>query len=219
MSARGPRVWWWFLVPLLTFGLGTPVMVLVGGVRLRSRVHVLAAVGYLLLTIVFFTGVQFTETGRTSLIDAVVLPAFMIPWLGGTAHTAVLQVRVRQAAAAGPGAPVDPALAAAQQRLLRRQEARALLAGNPVLAAELRIGRPDAAGRQYDDGGLVDVNHVPGELLVTELDLPAAAATSVVAERDRLGGFSSPEELLVYCAGMTPDRLELIRDRLVFIPL
>ena len=33
------------------------------------------------------------------------------------------------------------------------------------------------------------------------------------------GGFSSPDELVVYCNGITPDRLELFRDRLVFLPM
>jgi len=55
-------------------------------------------------------------------------------------------------------------LAAAQERLARRAQARALLASDPALAGELVIGRPDRH-RQYDDGGLVDVNNVPTAVL------------------------------------------------------
>ncbi|GII23657.1 hypothetical protein Pme01_32540 [Planosporangium mesophilum] len=219
MPDRRPTTWWWFLIPLLTCGIGTFVMVLIGGLKLRSRLHTLAAVGYFLLTVVFFVGAQFTKPGHTGAVDAVIIPPFLIISLGGIAHTIVLQMKVRGAAPI----PVvqmgsDPALAAAQWRAQRRQEARALITTNPPLAAELRIGRPDAPGRQYDDGGLVDVNHVPAAYLVSELDLTPEAAAEIVSERDRCGGFSSPEELVVYCSEMTPERLAIIRDRLVFIP-
>jgi len=50
----------------------------------------------------------------------------------------------------------DPALAAAIACRQRRQQARQLLANDPGLARELRIGRPDLP-RDYDDGGLVAV--------------------------------------------------------------
>jgi hypothetical protein len=86
-----------------------------------------------------------------------------------------------------------------------------------MTAAELLIGRPDL-GRQYDDGGLVDVNNVPVAGLASELALSADVAEQVAAARDRLGGFSTPDELVVYCVDMTMARLNLIRERLVFLP-
>ena len=49
-----------------------------------------------------------------------------------------------------------------------RREARRLQQDNPVLAQELKIGRPDLP-RGYDDGGLVDVNHVPAAILASHL--------------------------------------------------
>jgi hypothetical protein len=112
----------------------------------------------------------------------------------------------------------DRALLAARVRTYRRWEARSMLTTDPVLAAELHIGRPDVA-RYYDDGGLVDVNHVPAVTLMSELELSPAAAEAVVAERNRLGGFTGADEMLLYCAAVTPARLALIRDRLVFVPL
>ncbi|NJC71630.1 hypothetical protein HC031_18170 [Planosporangium thailandense] len=221
---RRPITWWWFLVPLLTCGMGTFVMVLVGGLKLRSRFHTVAAAGYFLLTVIFFVGAQFTTPGHVGVADAVITPFFLVDWLGGTAHVIVLQMKARGAApvpvaAASWPTGTDPALAAAQWRAQRRQEARALLTTNPPLAAELRIGRPDLPGRQYDDGGLVDVNHVPAGYLVSELDLTPDAAAEIVAERERRGGFSSPDELVIFCSTMTPERLAIIRDRLVFIPV
>lgn len=249
---RRPTEWWWFLIPLCTFGMGTFIMVLIGGVRLRSRLHISAAVGYFLLTAYFFIGTQYTATDTqpdAPLPSLAIMPAFLIIWLGGIAHVLVMQMKIRAlgpmnsgsawafpgalgptpgasgaATAAGPvqlvqqGPRAEPAIAVAQWRIQRRHAAREILAGNPALAAELRIGRPDLP-RQYDDGGLVDVNHVPAAILVRELDIPAEVAAHVVAERDRLGGFSGADELLVYCEGITPERLRIIQDRLVFVAL
>jgi hypothetical protein len=198
-------------------------MVFYGAVRLRSRGHQLAALGYLVATIAFFVGVMFTDENEFGIIDAIIFPLALVTWLGGTAHVLLLQTRVRAAASGSitepPPRRVDPALEAAQWRYERRQEARQLQASRPALAAELRIGRPDLPGRQYDDGGLVDVNHVPAEWLVRGLDLTPPAAAEIVDVRIRRGGFASPEELVVYCDGLTMERLQMIRDRLLFVPL
>jgi hypothetical protein len=211
-----PASWWWFLVPLLSLGMGTFVIILVGGLRTRSRLHLGSAVFYFLCTTAFFIGVQYTASNHGPLPDAAVVPVFVVPWLAGIAHALVLQLSLAHRPAAPP--PADPAISAAAWRARRRQDARAALAGDPGLATELRIGRPDLPGRQYDDGGLVDVNHVPAACLVAQLDLPPAVAECVVSERALLGGFSSPDELPVYCPGLTAERLAMVRDRLVFIP-
>jgi DNA uptake protein ComE-like DNA-binding protein len=106
------------------------------------------------------------------------------------------------------------ALASAQARIQRRKEARELARANPILARELRIGRPDVP-RQYDDGGLVDVNHVPAEILTSALDFTPQEATAVVEARTQIGKFTSPEELSVY-AQLAPDRVDALRDLLWF---
>jgi len=116
-----------------------------------------------------------------------------------------------------PTSPADPEVLAAQQRLARREESRALLTSNPALAAELHIGRPDL-GRQYDDGGLVDINHVPAEVIVRELGLPPPVAEELVAQRTRVGGFHSADDLVVYCDAVTPHQVAVLRDRLLFTP-
>lgn len=106
------------------------------------------------------------------------------------------------------------ALATAQTRMQRREEARELARANPVLARELRIGRPDMP-HQYDDGGLIDVNHVPVEILTSVLELTPQEATAVAAARSQLGKFTSPEELSLY-AELPPDRVDALRDLLWF---
>jgi hypothetical protein len=102
----------------------------------------------------------------------------------------------------------------ARDRMARRVDALRLAQDKPALARELRIGRPDLA-RDYDDGGLVDVNHVPGSALATFLGFTATEAAAVLAARDRLGRFSSADELCVY-AELPPGRIDEVRDRMFF---
>jgi hypothetical protein len=83
------------------------------------------------------------------------------------------------------------------------------------LARELRIGRPDLP-RQFDDGGLVDLNHVPIPVLVQQLGLSEADAAQVTEARDRIGGFSSAEEVIAY-TDLSPTLVDGLRDRLVFL--
>lgn len=106
------------------------------------------------------------------------------------------------------------ALTAARDRMHRRQHARALAQDNPALARELGIGRPDVP-HDYDDGGLADVNHLPGDVLASCLGLTASESAAIVTARDQLGRFSSPEELSVY-AQLPPDRVEALRDWMLF---
>jgi DNA uptake protein ComE-like DNA-binding protein len=110
--------------------------------------------------------------------------------------------------------PNRQALATAQARMQRRKEARELARVNPVLARELRIGRPDMQ-RQYDDGGLVDVNHMPVEVLASVLELTPQEATALAEARSQLGKFTSPEELSAY-AQFEPDRVDALRDLMWF---
>jgi DNA uptake protein ComE-like DNA-binding protein len=108
----------------------------------------------------------------------------------------------------------EQALATARARMGRRQQARELAQHNPVLARDLKIGRPDVP-HDYDDGGLIDVNHVPGDVLVSALGLTPAESAAVIAARDQLGRFGSPEELSAY-AQLPPDRVEVLRDWIPF---
>ena len=115
---------------------------------------------------------------------------------------------------AGGASASELALTTARARMHRRQQARQLAHDNPVLARELAIGRPDVP-HDYDDGGLVDVNHVPDDVLASSLGLTPAESAAVAATRDQLGKFSSPEELSAY-AQLAPDRVETVRDWMLF---
>lgn len=145
--------------------------------------------------------------------------AVMIALMGvGAVHTLV---SYRPSSTLPPVAPASPcelpnrrALTTARSRISRRREARELAREDPVLARELRIGRPDLP-REYDDGGLVDLNNVSPEMLASSLGLTAPEVTGVMAARQQLGGFSSAEELSAY-AELSPDRVDDIRDLIWF---
>jgi hypothetical protein len=69
--------------------------------------------------------------------------------------------------------------------------------------------------RDYDDGGLVDVNQVPGGILQSQLGLSADEPAAVLAARAKLGSFSSADEVSTY-AQLSPDRLDAIRYWMIF---
>ena len=147
----------------------------------------------------------------------------MIVALAGCAavNAAVLFRPSRAVAPLGPAAAaLDPrqrnqqALAAARDRIERRKDARHLLQHDPDLAREMRIGRPDLP-RDYDDGGLVDVNHVPGTVLETQLGLTSGEVDDVLAARDKLGKFTSADELCAYTE-LPPDRVDELRELMIF---
>lgn len=218
--ARSPRrrIPWWFLLPLLTYGVATFAVVGYAGWRLRNRWHLAAAAGYFVLFISLFVSFQPTYPATSGVVEmgAASSVLFVVNWLVGSAHAVWLEVQIKRPAME-PVSVVDPAVLAAQQRLARRTQARVLLTSNPALAAELRIGRPDLA-RQYDDGGLVDINQVPAELIAWELGIPSPVAEEIVVQRMRVGGFYSADDLVVYCETVTPREVAVVRDRLLFTP-
>ena len=121
--------------------------------------------------------------------------------------------RARQAAAQR-ALRADPVYLETQLRRERRDEARDLLARDPELGAELRIGRPDLP-RTFDDGGLVDLNRVPVSVIAELPGFTAELTQRVINARGLRGGFLTADDLVVF-AGVPVDVLELCRDRLLF---
>lgn len=106
------------------------------------------------------------------------------------------------------------AVSGAEERVDVRNKARKLARKDPALARELRIGRPDLP-REYDDGGLVDVNHVPADVLVSHLMLTVEQAAKVVAVRDEIARFDGPADLEAY-AGLPPERVDELSGLMIF---
>ena len=84
------------------------------------------------------------------------------------------------------------------------------------MAWELRIGRPDLP-REFDDGGLVDVNHAPAAALTELPGMTPALAERVVRVREECGGFTSVEELSAL-AELPPALTPRIDEFAIFLP-
>lgn len=211
----------WASVPVWSIGFLSFVPFLAYAVMNRRKRDWAVFGVYLAATIAMIVaiGVVNTSSGAGAAVGG-----FIIALAGAAAvHAAVL---FRAGGALGTsGRPAAPAVrspsernrdsvAEARSRIERRKDARRLAAANPALARELKIGRPDLA-RDYDDGGLVDVNHVPGPVLAAQLGLTPAEAADVLAARERLGRFSSADELGAYTQ-LSPDRVDELRDEMIF---
>ena len=111
----------------------------------------------------------------------------------------------------------DPAVAAVLAARARRQEARDLVASDPMMARELHIGRPDLS-QSYDDGGLVDLNNAPAPVIARVCELDPATADKIVSVRNQLGGAVSNLDELFVLAELPVTSWDRLRDRAVLLP-
>jgi hypothetical protein len=204
-------------VPLICLGILNAPLFAVAAARTRSLWLTLSTIGYLACTVVIFI----TTESTTLLGNAAFGTALVVNMFGGTAHAIIIRGRVLRGK--GPETNGDgrasisdePAIQAALVRRQRRQHARHLLATDPHLASELRIGRPDLP-RQFDDGGLVDINNVPPHVL-TQLPGVTADIAEQLAAAARSSDLTCAEDLVIY-ANMSPALAESLREQLVFRP-
>jgi hypothetical protein len=109
----------------------------------------------------------------------------------------------------------DPRLDHARERLAQREKALELARENPRLALEAGVGRPDLPGAY--DGGLVDINHAPAEVIAAAPGFDTELAGRIVAAREQVDGFTSLEDLGTVLE-LPGDRVEDVRDHVVFLP-
>lgn len=128
----------------------------------------------------------------------------------------VQQTWLRRQVYRAPTITTDPALTAVLLARARRVAARKLASDDPMIARDLRIGRPDLP-RQYDDGGLVDLNSAPAEAISAVCGLSSTAAEDIVAARARCGGFLTVDDLFSL-ADLPIGTWDVVRDRGVVIP-
>jgi hypothetical protein len=208
----------WALVPIWSIGFLSFVPFLAYAVIQRRAKDWAVFAVYLAATVAMMVALGAIKTDSSG---SAAVGGLLIVLAGCAAvHAAVLFRPSRGVLPLGASMPLPPrqrnrqAVAQAQSRIQRRKDARHLVTTNPDLARDLRIGRPDVP-REYDDGGLVDVNHVPGAVLAGQLGLSPAEVSDVLAARDKLGKFTSADELCAYTA-LTPDRVDELRDLMIF---
>ena len=227
-EGRTPLPAWTWLVPLLSCGMASVVAPFVIAMRLNTVRSWLWCAGFGVVSIAGFAMVGSQPDGSTTgwstagvvlLLGSLVasIPYTMVAGAEVLTRPAPL-MPTAPASLTTPTpayAPQDNASAVAQACAVRkrREEARELVAKDPDLARELRVGRPDLA-RSYDDGGLVDVNSAPPEVLARGLGLTEEQAAQVAMAREHVGRFERADDL-VHLAGLSQAHFERIADRVL----
>jgi hypothetical protein len=202
-------------IPVWSLGFLSFVPFLILAVARRRRKDWLIMAGYVVAVAAEVAALS--VTGQSGGGSSVAAGALVIALMGGASAHAFADYDLARPGTGRPGTAGEAneqAMAAAHARMKRREEARGIAGGDPVLRSELRIGRPDLT-RSYDDGGLVDVNQVPSWVLSSHLGLSPQEAAAVTAARANLGRFVSPAEVTQY-AQLAPDRLDAVADWMIF---
>ncbi|MEU9016483.1 helix-hairpin-helix domain-containing protein [Actinomadura sp. NPDC048394] len=201
----------WAIMPFLTLGFATPVTFLYAAVKRGSWNHGAAAAGYG----VGLVAVLAALSSGNILLIALGTILLLTLWPAGTAHAFAVrrQVYPREVPRSHHN---ENAVEYAKYRRNLRADARAIAADDPALAHELRIGRPDVP-RAYDDGGLVDANHAPVEIIAALPGMTEELAERVVAHRDEHGTFVSVEEMAVDC-DLPPAIMPQLSEYTIFLP-
>jgi hypothetical protein len=206
MRTRG----WWVLATLVPFGLGSWAGFAYAARRAHNpRWYAWAAVyGVLSLGGFALNG----ETAEDSVWSDIAAALLILPWLVAIGHAFVVRPDyVRRVEAGGFATKVE----AARDRLEARRRGIELAAADPLLAAELGIGRPDRPGAEHLD--LVDVNNAPANVLERLPGVDRALAGRIERDRTQLGGWRSVEELGM-ALDLPGDLVERLRDDVVFLP-
>jgi hypothetical protein len=226
-----PPFWagsWYFLITVASFGLLAWVPFVHAANRLRRRSIVVLAVIYgtasaiqtALLSLSSGETPEQASSGARPTIGLIMFVFMLSVVAGGCVQQALLRREVygtTPRTVGGPAIPTgtDPALAAALAARARRGTARQLAAGDPLIARDLRIGRPDLP-HTYDDGGLVDFNTAPATVIAQICGLPAAAADKIVTARETCGGYLTVDDVFTL-AEIPISTWDAIRDRGIVI--
>jgi hypothetical protein len=221
-------------MPVLTAGLGSPALPLWAATRAahgkteaslatstaHARLYAQAA-GFALAValVVVLTALAPTDatgnaTGPLNDATGAVLLVNMI-----VAVVYAVRLRARVYPSHPRPAPADlealPGVWQARARRELRERYRQLAASDVMLARDMGVGRPDRP-RQFDDGGLLDLNTLDGPGLVHFGGLTPAEAEDLVRARQRLGQLSNADELVV-CTELSEATVERLREYGLFV--
>ncbi|MBG6100806.1 DNA-binding SARP family transcriptional activator [Micromonospora vinacea] len=201
---------------LLSGGCLTWVVILAYAVWRRSWRLAIAGVGYLvLITIeVNLLNIEDPEAEVPGVTAFSFFGLALITWVVGAVHVILLSRGLWAAITGSQRTNADDRVDV--ERRVRREHARYLLYHYPAARGELSIGRPDLA-RSFDDGGLIDVNAVPEQVLATLPGLTEHQCRQIVVDRWMRGPYASMEEFAGRCL-LPPNTTEPLRELLVFLP-
>jgi hypothetical protein len=207
----------WALSPVLTCGYAAPIMLAIALARRRDNL-VLAALIVHSALLTSSCLVMGTFADKTPLWgDVLIYSSWFLAAIGGTAQLLVIRPLVFPAGARPevPVAQLSNAEVLDRARKLRDQ-ARRTAEADPMLAKRLAIGRPDLP-RQFDDGGLVDVNHAPLHILTSLPGVTERSARQIQEWVERSGPFASLGEVMLVIE-ISPTFEHHLREYCVFIP-
>jgi DNA uptake protein ComE-like DNA-binding protein len=194
------------LIPI-GFGAWAPIY---AGIRARRALWVWAGALWCAIVLAGFVINSVTTSGQHGNNDAAG-GLIVIGWVGAIATSFM----IRPAYDRQMSSELQRAVEAGEQRLADHERARRLAQRDPTLAKEIGVGRPDRSGAT--DAGLVDVNNASVTALLALPGINGDLATEICECREKLGGFSSLEDL-----GETLDMdggvVEGLRDKVVFLP-
>ncbi|XVQ13564.1 ComEA family DNA-binding protein [Spirillospora sp. CA-255316] len=203
----------WAALPFLTLGYATPFTFAVAALWRRSVHLAVASAIYVAVFVLMLTLLPGIDKEPDGTQGAVGVLTFLLAVVG-CGHAFAIRRKVFDPHGLS-GVDNEAAIEAVRRQRALRQKARELAAGDPGLAKELRIGRPDLP-RQYNDGGLVDVNHAPAEALTLLPGVTPEMAVRIERVRAETGGFMSAEELSAL-AGLPAALTAEVADYAVFI--
>lgn len=219
---------WYFAIVLLSAGLFSAIPFAHAAARLRRkdlrlRAGIYAAIAAVLAVLFSVTpeDAQGNPVGTAGHALSAISTVLALALMAAACFQLVSLRREVYGLEAGPASPThlaaaDPVVAAHLAARARRDEARTLAQSDPVLAHELRIGRPDLP-REYEDGGLIDLNNAPAHAIATACSIEASLAERIVAARQELGSFSSLDEVFVF-AQVEESTAARIRDYALLLP-
>ncbi|MEU6249390.1 helix-hairpin-helix domain-containing protein [Glycomyces sp. NPDC047010] len=207
----------WALSPLLTCGYAAPIMLAIALARRRDNLVLIALILHsaLLSASCMVMGTFADKSPVWG--DVLIYSSWFIAAIGGTVQLLVIRPKV-WAASSRPQVPVahlSNAEVLDRARKLREQ-ARRTAQADPMLAKRLAIGRPDLP-RQFDDGGLVDVNHAPLHVLTSLPGVTERSARQILEWVERSGPFASLGEVMLVIE-ISPTFEHHLREYCVFIP-
>ncbi|MFF0171938.1 DNA-binding SARP family transcriptional activator [Micromonospora profundi] len=201
---------------LFSFGCLTWLVILAYAVWRRSWRLAVAGIGYLAIVVVevALLDIEHPDAEVPGLEAVTFLGLAVVTWILGAVHVILLSRGLWAAITGNLGGSAKQR--AQEERRIRREHARYLLYHHPAARDELRVGRPDLP-RTFDDGGLIDVNAVPEQVLTGLPGLTSEQCRQIAVDRWLRGPYTSMEELAARCL-LQPTATEPLRDLLLFLP-
>jgi DNA uptake protein ComE-like DNA-binding protein len=221
-APTSPATWfarggWWFVVHVGSLGILAAVPFAHAAVRSRRIGHAVLAAVVLLTTMLAFLLVG--TAGHDAAGHVVGFGAHLggallgLVLLAGLVGLVVVRAQVYDPRP--PARALQPAHARALAARARRDEARRLAASDPLLARELRIGRPDLSPK-FDDGGLVDLNAAPARVVAAVCGIHPVHAVRIVEARRAAGRFGAVDDVFAWTE-LPIGLWDQVRDRAVIL--